>query len=1513
MILNIALTHQDCIYHAKLKFGDEITIGSHKKDQVIVDQFLTRQIRIQWKGNGITVSAKKAYEFEKSNIPTDAMLVLDKESNTILCITSEQEDNKQTLKLPYRNCTLKFGREDDNDIVIKYPFISGHHFLLKCESGNVRVEDLDSLNGIYLNGHKVKIAKMKNGDTLTTYCFTMKLINGELHFEGIGDKLTIKDVSGHGFANLTQHVEGQISQLIYRRSPRMQEELPNEDVVLANAPSKGQKYEKGRGIFSSLIGSSAMIGASMLTGVASPALLAARAASLVSPITSVATSSGANKKRKKTAEQYEILRREKYGAYIDDQKARIESVAQIQRNILSQENPSPREWIDVVYNLKRNLWERIPTDRDFLDVRIGMGYEDLCVSVKSRNDTNGFQMESDEVRELSEQIIEETRIVDNVPARISLKKNSSIGVIGNRRKVVQLVKNMMISLTASHCYEEVRIVGIFDKDEQHIWEPAKWLPHIWDENQQFRNLSFDKQNAHIICDRISEILKQRKRNLRENTGNQSLGQTPHYILFFGSKEMVEQEDIMRELFGNSEELGITSVFLFNEVYMLPNDCKMIVDVNDGPSAYERNVINKKFIFTMDVVITDEEFDSYTRRMSAIELEGFATKAGIPDSVSFLQGYGVKKVEELNVLSRWNSSDSCKKLAAPIGIMAGNKIFSLDIHEKAHGPHGLVAGTTGSGKSELLQTWVLSMCVTYHPHDVSFVLIDYKGGGMANLLEPLPHVVGKITNIGSNITRSLISLQSEIKRRQAIFEQYNVNHIDKYQQLYKSGMTDTPLPHLIIVTDEFAELKKEEPDFMSGLISASRVGRSLGIHLVLATQKPGGVVDDQIQSNSRFRLCMKVQDVNDSREMLKRPDAAKIIQAGRTYIRVGEDEIFELFQAFWSGAPYEVEEDDKDVENQVRIVELNGQRIQTVESRRKAKSSCDELTAIVQYICRICEDEQIVKLSGPWMPELPEIIALSEVVKDGFDGQEWHRQREWLRIPIGKYDSPQTQTQGTQYIDFSEEGHYGIYGAPGAGKTTLLKTIVLSLGLMYSPKDVNIYILDCGGWSLNVFASMPHVGGVILDGEEEKFAKFEKLIMEEVESRKLAFFRHAVSSLAAYRESVSSDLPAIVIAIDNMVSVFELYPDYENVLAQIAREGATYGIYLVYTANSGLGIRYRVMQNIKGAIALELTDKADYANLVGRLNGMILPGIQGRAFIKGNPPLEFQSALYSNPNSEHKMTMELQNTLNRMKMVWKGQRPKQIPVMPDYITEEYLISNYKERTKLPVGINCEDVTTRYVDLTENYNFLITGTIQSGKSRMLKKMGELICMGCPENQIFVFDGNKKSLIDMREKVHKYISISNDADVTEAINEIIENLNHRKKEQNLARQNSEKGFDEQKFIQSYKMICIIIDDLKEFVDGVTNENKDSMERICRLAQHLGVVVLCSGRITDISRYNEIESLTRVIVSSQNGLAVGGTPAQHSYFQNNLSYAEKDKEAGEGFGYFYENGKCFKVKIIE
>jgi len=292
--------------------------------------------------------------------------------------------------------------------------------------------------------------------------------------------------------------------------------------------------------------------------------------------------------------------------------------------------------------------------------------------------------------------------------------------------------------------------------------------------------------------------------------------------------------------------------------------------------------------------------------------------------------------------------SAKGMSVPIGVKAGGVLFNLDMHETGHGPHGLVAGTTGSGKSELLQTIIISLAINYHPRDLVFVLIDYKGGGMADVFKGMPHLVGTITNLeGNQTTRALLSIKSELLRRQKIFSEYDVNNIDKYQKLYYSGNNKEhmpAIPHLIMIADEFAELKQDQPDFMKELVSATRVGRSLGVHLILATQKPAGVVDDQIWSNSKFKICLKVQDEADSKDVIKRPDASMIKEPGRAFIQVGNDEIFELFQSAYSGADYDPEDEmlkDENKAKRIYRVYLNGktEKIYPLEEEKIAKKSC----------------------------------------------------------------------------------------------------------------------------------------------------------------------------------------------------------------------------------------------------------------------------------------------------------------------------------------------------------------------------------------------------------------------------------------------------------------------------------------------------------------------------------------------------------------------------------------------
>ena len=411
----------------------------------------------------------------------------------------------------------------------------------------------------------------------------------------------------------------------------------------------------------------------------------------------------------------------------------------------------------------------------------------------------------------------------------------------------------------------------------------------------------------------------------------------------------------------------------------------------------------------------------------------------------------------------------------------------------------------------MQSYILSIAALFSPYDVSFIIIDFKGGGMANQFKKLPHLNGAITNIdGKQINRSLKSIKAELIKRQELFAKYEVNQIDNYIKLYKEGKADVPLPHLILLVDEFAELKAEQPDFMKELISTARIGRSLGVHLILATQKPSGVVNDQIWSNSKFKLCLKVQEKSDSNEVLHSPLAAEIREPGRAYLQVGNNEIFELFQSAYSGAPAFVQSTNAKRKFQINSVSLSGRRAVIYEQKpEKNEASMTQLEAVVDYVNEYCEEAHISRLSDIILPPLPEIVSYpEELKKTGTD----------ITVPIGIYDDPDRQAQEGFEINISRN-HLYILGSSLSGKTTMLQSMIMGITSKYSPEDVNIYIIDFASMMMRIFENLNHVGSVVTISDEDKLKNLVKMLLKKIDSRRRLLADKGLSSFSSYNNSI----------------------------------------------------------------------------------------------------------------------------------------------------------------------------------------------------------------------------------------------------------------------------------------------------------------------------------------------------------------------------------------------------------
>ena len=665
-----------------------------------------------------------------------------------------------------------------------------------------------------------------------------------------------------------------------------------------------------------------------------------------------------------------------------------------------------------------------------------------------------------------------------------------------------------------------------------------------------------------------------------------------------------------------------------------------------------------------------------------------------------------------------------------------------------------------------------MATLYHPYDVGFVIIDFKGGGMANQFKDLPHMRGAITNIdGREITRSLLSIKAELVKRQAYFAAAGVNHINDYIKLFKKGDVKEPLPHLIIIVDEFAELKAEFPDFMKELISAARIGRTLGVHLILATQKPAGVVDSQIWSNSKFKLCLKVQTKEDSNEVIKTPLAAEIVEPGRAYFQVGNNEIFELFQSAYSGV--KVNDDCDDKTKVFSIYSLNnwGKKtlIYTNERKNNNDNAKNQLQIIVEYVSEYCKETGIEALGGICLPPLSDVIK-----KDCL--AEFKKLSQDIVVPVGIYDDPESQDQGNYCINLSENNTY-IIGSAMTGKTTFLQTVLLQLMSHYTPVDVNVYIIDCGNMTLKVFENSNIVGGVALTSEEDKVINLFKLLFRIIGERKQAFSQKGLGTHKAYIEAGYTDMPQIVLIIDNLAAFKEYYDNLSDDFLALSREGNSLGISIIATATQTNAMNYRALSNYGTRISFTCNDTNEYMNLFDRcrIEPKDTPG-RGLCVIDKRI-MEFQTALCVDGNKEFIRVENIKKKIDSCNVKYPDKKALLIPVVPDVIKFSKIKTDrtlYNVNYKFPIGIQYSTVQYAMLDLTTVGLLATIGKERSGRTNFVKYIISAI-----QNNLFgsfteayVVDNPERTLNSLQKYgfVERYT-----VDITE-LNEIVDTIEQK-----------------------------------------------------------------------------------------------------------------------------------------
>lgn len=1421
------------------------------------------------------------------------------------------------------NIEIKIGNAMNNDIVFNSNYVNDIHIVLNYDNGrwNLRRNN-NSL--VYLNNELVvnDNISVTNGDVINIFGLRIVLVFNVIFInDPFGNvRINNQNLSMVQFTVNDQMTEEEIlDEPMYKdedyflKSPRLRRTIETLDMKIDSPPKKedqqsipmiytlGPMLTMGASSVVNISDTMSKIGAGERELSDSIPSLVVSGAMLCSMLVWPFLTKMYEKRQKRKKEK---KRQYKYKAYIGAKKKELADEYNTHMQILEENLLSTEVCYDIILNKKRTLWERKIEQSDFLTVRVGKGI--IPFDAKISYHSADFSMDDDELIKMVDKLVEEYSTMSNVPIGYSFTENHITAINGLYPKKIYFVYNILLQMMAYHSYDNLKFVVFTNEKNKKKWKFLRNSMYCFSDDKGMRFFAENTEEMQDVSLYLDKVFQYRK-TVSENSNNEKLYTyfNSYYMIIIDDIDLARKIDIIDNILEEKRNLGFSLMILEDKLSKLPSQCTNFISIGDKSSGILKNdlVSNTQFSF-LDEVSPNFDMNKCVHLLSNLPIYFESEGNKIPDMVTFLEMFGVGQVEQLNSLNRWKENDPTKSLKTCVGMNENCDPFILDLHEKQHGPHGLVAGMTGSGKSEFIITYILSMAVNYSPEEVSFVLIDYKGGGLAGAFEnkelgiKLPHIVGTITNLDkTEINRALSSINSELRRRQQKFNEVreatreSTIDIYKYQRMYREGIVDDPMPHLIIVSDEFAELKAQQPDFMDDLISTARIGRSLGVHLILATQKPSGVVDGQIWSNSKFKICLKVQDKEDSQEMIKCSDAAELKNVGRFYLQVGYNEYFALGQSAWAGAPYyPSKEFKKQVDKNIYFINNTGSVYKAIDNssnKKNLQSQGEELSNVLNYVIDVSNTMNF-KLRQLWMDKIPAVIYLNNLFKK----YNFTKENYIINPVIGEYDDPSNQSQGVLTLPITKEGNALLYGMADSGRDEFLQGLVYSIISTYNSDEVNLYLLDFGAETLMNFDEAPQVGGVILNSDEERLNNFVKLMVAEINKRKKLFMSYNGNYLD-YIKMSGKTLPNIVILINVVEILTENYLDVFDKLFTIIRDGSKYGINFVMTTTNQNSVRFKVAQSCKQLLCLQLTNEIEYKDILGKTANMVPAKNLGRGLIKLDKVCEFQTAFIS---SDETKLQTIKETMSKLKE-YRMNKAKEIPMMPEVIKIDSLIKNYEGINSVPIGIFKEELSKCYYDFSKNVaNIISTGELENSK-------------GFVTNLLKVFEKNNtfnKLVIDASNYFEEFnynikLFNSNFKEALTSLKQVDDNI------QNILTQN-------QMNIKSIKNIpntCVLVIGIEKFYSKLDEDNKKIFKDILSNNKEVSKINFIFVDVPSSFKKYEYEEWYKNNFDTDDGLWIGFGATQQFVIKMTVQPSKMAALENE-YGVVIKNGMPKIVKLI-
>lgn len=968
---------------------------------------------------------------------------------------------------------------------------------------------------------------------------------------------------------------------------------------------------------------------------------------------------------------------------VDRTVARISEQRGLQHDRAVGDHPDVADLPVRVANHDGTLWSRQPDGPDFMAVRVGRGPVPALLTGRMRDGGD------EEVLDATRTELAALATIPDTPVLAPLAGSSLVALTGDDGEVDAAVRALVVRLALDHSPADLTVAAVLGHRRAHHETWLRWLPHAGPRAGGEPAVAIGATDGQALLDRLTS----------EDGGR------GHTVCLVDAGAGIQRRAVEAAA-ARAADLRLHLVWLGDHPHTVPAATQQLVDLRARTVA-GRDRSGLQRLDTADHTDLGQAWRAarlITNRVDEAAVlpaeSALPTAVRLPDVVSDLRD--LDDVEA--ILRRWATSTG---LRAQLG--AGvDGVVTLDLRED--GPHGLVAGTTGSGKSELLQTLICSLAANTPPSRITFLLVDYKGGAAFRECADLPHTIGYITDLTpALVQRALTSLGAEITRREELLGEFGVKDLI---QLEREHPHVAP-PALLICVDEFAALTAEVPEFVEGMVNLAQRGRSLGMHLILATQRPAGVVTPAIRANTDLRIALRVGAVDDSRDVIDAPDAARISRRtpGRAWVRRTGHGTAELVQAAWVGAR-------EPVDAATARVDVRAFAATRRPEREAAEVHVDGRTDLDRIVATINAAHTSLGVPAPRRPWLPPLPA--ELELDPAETVDTAARLAPAQVVIGRLDDPQRQTQPELVLDYAAAGHVLVHGASGSGKTELLRTLAVSLSLAdaHRPGAVAPYVygLDFAGGGLMALEALPTVGAVIPEQQLSRALRLIRVLRATVEDRSNALTATGATDLESLA-ALGHVLPRVHLLVDNLPSLMDALESggavkrsHSEMLTTILQNGRRVGVHVTATAPGRNGGPSATVASFGRRVVLRLTNPDDYM-MLGVPNTLLTPDSAPGSVLIGRQVGQVATIGGSGTPLQNERIAAAAAFVESA----VGERPRgTIPAMPTTVPAEAVPA--AEGTTVTVGVDADTITPVRADLA-NGPTLVVGRSRSGRTSVL----------------------------------------------------------------------------------------------------------------------------------------------------------------------------------------------------